>query len=92
MGDNPINGKNGMWQTMVFALVPRDGVTAARLLEKRQLPPDRYQARLHVDRDNRLARDRDYELGKSDLLGTVEFDGPWRPGYQPPKIFAAPKK
>jgi len=91
VGDNPINGKAGQWQTMVFAVLPRDAVSAGRLLEKRALPPGRYQARLFVDRENHLADDRDYELGAADAIGAVEFNGPWPVGYQPPKIIAAPK-
>lgn len=91
VGENPINGNNGMWQTMILALLPRESASAARLQERRALPGDRYQVRVFVDRENRLANNRDYELQATDAIGIVEIDGAWPVGYQPPKIVAAPK-
>ena len=44
----------------------------------------------HVDKDGNVAKNRDYELGGSDFIGQVEFDGPWPAGYQPPMIIKAP--
>lgn len=88
--DGRVNPQNGQMQNMVFALMPRDAVTTRELLERRLLPGGRYLARVFVDRRGRVARDRDAELGPDDLLGEVEFDGPWPPGYQPPKVVQAP--
>ena len=38
----------------------------------------------------RAAANRDYEMGTGELVGEVDFDGPWAAGYQPPKIIKAP--
>lgn len=91
-GDSPINPNNGNWQTIIFSYLPREKVAGLKLLERRQLPADRYQARFFVDRDNHFAENRDYEFTDSDGIGSVEIDGEWKPGYQPPKIVTAPKQ
>ena len=73
-------------------VVPRGRAPDEVLLKARLLPAGRYQVRLYVDRTNRLARDRDAVLTEADRAGTLEFDGPWPPGYQPPKTvrFSSP--
>jgi len=88
--DSRINPDNGMFQNVVFAIVPRTMDIAKQVEARRQLPAGRYLARLYVDRAGIAAKNRDYELGTSDSLGEVEFDGPWSPGYQPPKVIKAP--
>lgn len=89
VSDGMVNDKQ-LWQNPVFAVVRRDAAGASsRLAATRQLPPGRYQARIFIDRENHIAKDRDYVLGPNDYFGSVEFDGPWRPGYQPPKTVSA---
>jgi hypothetical protein len=88
--DGSINPKNHMFQGVVFAILPRMPDLAKEVQTRRLLPAGRYLARLYVDRDGKLASDRDYVLGQRDLAGQVEFDGDWPAGYQPPKIVTAP--
>jgi len=79
-----------MFQGVVFAKLPRTINIAKEVQTRRQWPVGRYLARLYVDREGKAARDRDYELGASDLVAEVEFDGPWPAGYQSPKILKWP--
>lgn len=90
--ESVVNVEKGVWQNLVFAVVPRGRAPDEVLLKARLLPAGRYQVRLYVDRTNRLARDRDAVLTEADRAGTLEFDGPWPPGYQPPKTvrFSSP--
>jgi mono/diheme cytochrome c family protein len=88
--DGRVNPKNAMFQGVVFAVLPRTMDIAKEVETRRQLPGGRYLAKLYIDRDNNAAKNRDYEMGAGDLVGQVEFDGPWAPGYQPPKIIKAP--
>lgn len=88
--DSRINTQNGTFQNMVFAIVPRTMDIAKEVETRRQLPQGRYLAKIYVDREGKAAKNRDYELGDSDLLGQVEFDGAWPAGYSPPKIIKAP--
>ncbi len=88
--DSRINPKDGVFQNVVFAIVPRSTNIAQQIEKSRQLPAGRYLAKIYIDREGKVATNRDYELGGSDLFGQVEFDGPWPAGYQPPKIIKAP--
>lgn len=91
--ENPINGKEKVWQSMVFLVAPRDAPRAARLrhARKARLPDGRYLAKIFIDKQGKTKMDRDYQLGEDELIGQVEFDGEWRPGYKPPKIIHAPQ-
>lgn len=88
--DGAINPKNSMFQGVVFATMPRTADLAKEIETRRQFPGGRYLAKLYVDRDDKNAANRDYEMGEAELVGQVEFDGPWPAGYQPPKIIQAP--
>ena len=88
--DGRANPKNGQFQGVVFADIPRTMDIAKEVQRRRQFPEGRYLARLYVDRDDNASRDRDYKMGATDLVGDIEFDGPWPPGYLPPKILKAP--
>ncbi len=90
--ESTVNGEKRVRQNLVFALIPRDTEPADVLLKARMLPAARYQVRVYVDRENRAGRDRDSVLTDEDLAATLEFDGAWPPGYQPPKtvLFSAP--
>jgi hypothetical protein len=89
--DGRVNPKNSMFQGVVFATLPRTVDLAKEVETRRLLPGGRYLAKLYIDRDDKTAENRDYELGASDFIGEVEFDGPWPAGYQPPKIVSAPQ-
>lgn len=86
VGDAPINGKRGMWQSPIFALVPRTPEAAREVLTRRALPAGRYLVRMYVDREGKLENNRDYELGEADLYKEVEVSGPWKPGWREPMI------
>jgi len=88
--DGAVSPKNAMFQGVVFAIVPRMPDLAKELQSRRQFPAGRYLAKLFIDRDGQAAKNRDYQMGASELVGEVEFDGPWPSGYQPPKILKAP--
>jgi len=88
--DGPINGKQRVWQSMVFATAPRDSARAPELTENQPLPAGRYLLKIYVDQEEKCKADRDYELGEAEFYGQVEADGEWKPGYQPPKIVRAP--
>jgi hypothetical protein len=92
--ENPINGKQNAWQSMVFALAPRGSQRSVGLqsAEKALLPAGRYLVKIYIDRQDRVKQDRDYVLGEADLYGHAEIDGDWAPGYQPPKIVRAPAR
>jgi hypothetical protein len=74
----------------VFATLPRAVDIAKEVETRRQLPAGRYLAKLYIDKSDNAAKNRDYEVGASDFIGQVEFDGQWPPGYSPPKIIQAP--
>ncbi len=84
-GDGYVNGPQKLWQNMILGIDDRSqsGKSAE---SKRLLPSGKYRVRMFLDRDKRLDRDRDYELGDEEFVGSVEFSGDWKPGYQPPKI------
>ncbi|MEQ8786592.1 MAG: hypothetical protein RIC55_09850 [Pirellulaceae bacterium] len=88
--ENPIAGKRRIWQSLVFAVAPRDSARAGQLEPDQPLPAGRYLVKIYIDRDDKTKQDRDYQLGEDELYAQVEFDGEWKPGYQPPKIIHAP--
>jgi hypothetical protein len=88
--DGRVNSKNAMFQGVVFATLPRTLDIANEVEIRRQLPSGRYLAKLYIDREDRSATNRDYEMSGGDFIGEVEFDGAWPAGYQPPKIIQAP--
>lgn len=90
--DGMVNPKNQMFQGVVFAIMPRMTDIAKEVERRRQFPAGRYLAKVHVDRDGNAAKNRDYEMGPSDLVAQIEFDGPWPPGYSPPKILQMPQQ
>jgi hypothetical protein len=91
MLDGPSNPKNLVFQSVVFAILPRSSDIAKEVERRRLLPEGRFLARVYVDRSERAAKNRDYELGSDDLAGEIAFEGPWQAGYQPPKILKWPE-
>jgi hypothetical protein len=88
IGDGPVAGKRQAWQSVVFGLTPRSTKPTQDFSQpvKTPLPAGRYLIKIYLDREKRATEDRDYELGEKDFFAQVETDGPWPPGYQPPKI------
>ncbi len=92
--DNPINGKRGLWQSMVLATAKRNEKRAEQLAQggeetHRMLPAGRYLLKIYVDRRDKAKQDRDYELGEADYYGQVEIRENWDPGWKKPKIIDA---
>ncbi len=88
--ENPIVGKRQMWQSMVMAVAPSDSKRARELKEADSLPAGRYLVKIYIDREDKTKKNRDYELGQSEFYGQVEMEGPWKPGFKPPKTVHAP--
>jgi hypothetical protein len=87
MADGPINGERRMWQSMVFRITSREKQAGdAEGPSEQQLPSGRYLIRIYLDEQDKAKQNRDYELGKDEFFAAIETDGPWPPGYQPPKI------
>ena len=60
--DNPIAGDKRIWQNMVTALAPVDSPRAVKLEQQALLPGGRYLAKIYVDREGKLKKDRDLTL------------------------------
>ena len=90
--ENPIVGRRHMWQSVVFAIAPRNSNRAQELKPGQPLPPGRYLLKIFIDRRDKTKKNRDYELGESEFYGQVEIHGNWKVGYQPPKIVHAPAR
>jgi hypothetical protein len=54
-----------------------------------KLRSGRYLARISVDQNDHLKNDPNASLTESDVVGTIEFDGPWNVGWREPKIVDA---
>lgn len=91
--ENPINGERNMWQSMVHCVAPRGSWRADELTQAKeaQLPAGRYLIKIYIDQNDKVKKNRDYELGEAEFYGQVEINGPWRPGYQPPKEIHCPQ-
>lgn len=87
-GDGRIGDKD-QWQSLVFAVVPREADSARVALTRRLIPAGRYTAKVYVDRTERIEKNRDEEFDERDFIGTLSLDGSWKPGYLPPKILSA---
>ncbi len=86
--ENPINGKQGQWQSSIYAVAERDSAAAKTLAADVPIPEGRYVAKIFVDGKDQAKANRDYELGQADYLGQVEFGGKWDVGYREPKIIS----
>ena len=76
----------------MFAILPRMMDIAKEVERRRQLPAGRYLARLYVDRENNVSRNREYELGAKDLVGESEvMTGVGPPTWSVAVSLAAPR-
>lgn len=86
--ENPINGKQGQWQSSIYSVIKRNSDEAKLSQANKPIPEGRYLAKIFVDRNDKAKGNRDYEMDQADFLGQVEFDGTWDVGYREPKIIS----
>ena len=90
VGEGPVAKKKDMWQSMIFAIAPRESARANELKQDEPIPGGSYVIRIYIDRDGKTHHNRDYEMGEAEFFGRVRIHGPWKPGYKEPKIVHAP--
>lgn len=78
--DRPIFGPMKLWQHSLSLIAVR-GSEDAKTLNARRLRPGRYLVRISIDMDSQLAKDPRSSLGPDDVVGEVEIDSRWVPGY-----------
>lgn len=78
--DSPVAKDKLMWQGIMWSVAPVDSAPAKTLGNRR------YQARIYVDRSDRLKHDPNARFTAHDLTATVEFGGAWKLGWKEPKI------
>lgn len=78
--DRPVFGAKQLWQHSL-SLTARRGTQWEKEIESKKLPAGRYLVKLYVDRTRKLERDFNAQLGESDYVGQIEFEGSWPPGY-----------
>ena len=88
---NPINPKNGIWQSMISVTAPAGSPKANEFRREPILPRGAYLATIYLDQEGKTKKDPTYELGEREKIGQVEITGQWRPGYKPPKIIDFPQ-
>jgi hypothetical protein len=80
--DRVVWGKGQLWQHNLTLLAPRGSDRATTWAKGRpSLPRGRYLVKVYVDRDARLSRDWQAELGGDDFVGQVEVTSNWPEGY-----------
>ena len=79
--DRAVFGKGRLWQHSLSLTAPRGSERAASIRERQSLPPGRYLVKIYVDQAGKLAEDFRAELGPGELVGEVEVESSWRPGY-----------
>ena len=87
---NKINGKKGLWQSLVTVTAPTNSKRAQEFRNSPKVPSGRYMVKIYVDRNRKTRKDPDYRLGKKEFVGEVEITGKWKPGYRPPRIINFP--
>ena len=78
--DRPIFGGGNLWQHSLSVTAPRDAKEAQQL-NKQQLQPGRYLAKLYIDQEGKLESDFRYELGEDEFVGQIELESQWPAGY-----------
>lgn len=81
--DSPVARDKLIWQGIMWTVAPGDK-TPAKTLGNRK-----YQARIYVDRTDRMKNDPDARFSNDDFVATIDFDGPWKLGWREPKIVHA---
>lgn len=78
--DRPVFGANKLWQHSLSLTAPRASDWADAIRSER-LPPGKYLVKMYIDRTGKLQKDFVAELNEQDLVGEVEVDSNWPPGY-----------
>lgn len=80
--DRIASGKAGLWQHNL-TLLAAQGSDLAQAWRKAEpkLPPGKYLVRIYIDQGQRLLKNWKDEIVDSDLVGEIEFQARWRPGY-----------
>lgn len=91
VAENPVNGRQRAWMSPIFTAANRGSERgkALRQHETSPLPEGRYQVKIFVDRSDQAKKDRDYEMTKADLIGTLIVEGVWNAGFRDPMIVKA---
>jgi hypothetical protein len=81
--DRAVWGQGKLWQHSLTLQAARgsDRATAWAKARKPSLPRGRYLVKVHVDQDERLAKDWKADLGEDDYAGQVEVESGWPEGY-----------
>jgi hypothetical protein len=85
--EGPVNAQQRVFQNMVTQTAKATDDAAATAVRKQpRLPAGRYRVVLSIDRRDGAQKsvNRDWQP-----LGTIQVDGDWPPGYQPPKTVSA---
>ncbi|MFT5327093.1 MAG: hypothetical protein ACI8P0_004981 [Planctomycetaceae bacterium] len=90
-GFSRVNGKKNIWQNPIMVAAPTDSPLAKEFRNRKLLPTGEYRIRILIDRSRKTEKDPTYKLGDAEFVGEVEFNGAWKPGYQPPKVVTFPK-
>ena len=80
--DRAVSAKARIWQHNLTLLAARDSDRAKLWREgKPTLPAGPYLVKVFVDRNGKLAKDWQAQLGEQDYVGQVELSARWREGY-----------
>jgi hypothetical protein len=80
--DRGVWGKGRLWQHNLTLLAPKGSARAHRWKQGQpSLPPGRYLVKVHVDTEERLAKDWRATLTEKDYAGEGVLDARWQPGY-----------
>lgn len=75
-------GKGKLWQHTLTLLADKGSPRAARWMQAGPtLPPGKYQVRVFVDRDGKLAKDWRAMLDAANFAGSAEVESNWTAGY-----------
>ena len=80
--DRLVATKGDIWQHSLLLLTDKDSDRAKGWRDGTPtLPEGKYQVRLYLDANGKLAKDWKATLGEDAAVGQVEFTGKWREGY-----------
>src|SRR5262249_26009075 len=80
--DRGVWGKGRLWQHNLTLLAPKGPARPKRWKQGQpSLAPGRYLVKVHVDTEERLAKDWRATLTEKDYAGEGVLDARWQPGY-----------
>ncbi len=90
-GFSRVNEERLIWQNAILVAAPVGSKRAEEFRRTLVVPGGSYLVKIYVDRAGKTKTDLTYELGQAEFVGKVLIEGPWKPGYQPPKIIEFPQ-